>query len=299
MENQENQDSMPWIAPAIMAGASIVTGAISAASAKRQQTRQNRANIEMQNLANQQNIDMWNMQNEYNSPSAQMERLRQAGLNPYLYNAQSNQAGAIPASKAPEQTYASNYLDKGLQQFMQLAQLQDVFLDIKAKQAGIDNVKANTLATQFKAEVEEQRKINMLYKNAFAYGDNRNQSIALALNASRLHNEYMSEWGTKNPLQEVSTGGLIGNETMFYRNPIKDITSTRGFHRGQSSLDYLDYGAGLRRLEYNWKNDQYDAGLPYNSPWYLSFARNWFSKAFHNRYQIRNYIRSLMGLKPM
>lgn len=29
-------------------------------------------------------ITMWNMQNEYNSPSAQMERLRQAGLNPQL-----------------------------------------------------------------------------------------------------------------------------------------------------------------------------------------------------------------------
>lgn len=290
---------MPWIAPLIAGVASIAGGTISAVSARRQQRRQNEANVRMQNLANQQNVEFWNMQNEYNTPSAQMERLRQAGLNPYLYNAQSNQAGSISPAKAPEQSYPSNYLDRGLQQFMQLAQLQDVFLDIQAKKAGIDNVKANTLATQFKAEAEEQRKINMLYRNAFAYGDYRNQSIALALNASRLHNEYMSEWGTRNPLQEVSTSGLLGNETMFYRNPIKDISATRGFHRGQSSLDYLDYGAGLRKLEYNWKNDQYDAGLPFNSPWYLSFARTWLQKTYQNRYAIRNYIRSLMGLKPM
>lgn len=29
-------------------------------------------------------IDFWNMQNEYNSPEAQMERYREAGLNPYM-----------------------------------------------------------------------------------------------------------------------------------------------------------------------------------------------------------------------
>ncbi len=42
-----------------------------------------------QNLANSQNIEFWNMQNAYNDPSAQMARLKQAGLNPNLIYGQS------------------------------------------------------------------------------------------------------------------------------------------------------------------------------------------------------------------
>lgn len=45
---------------------------------------QRQHNIDMFNMQNQANIDMWNMQNAYNDPSAQIERLSSAGLNPYL-----------------------------------------------------------------------------------------------------------------------------------------------------------------------------------------------------------------------
>lgn len=40
----------------------------------------------------------WNMQNEYNSPAAQMERYKAAGLNPNLIYGQSNESGAIRSS---------------------------------------------------------------------------------------------------------------------------------------------------------------------------------------------------------
>lgn len=39
---------------------------------------------ELQSIQNQFQTDMWNKTNEYNSPTAQRERLEQAGLNPYL-----------------------------------------------------------------------------------------------------------------------------------------------------------------------------------------------------------------------
>lgn len=41
-------------------------------------------NERMLNKQMQYNTDMWNKQNEYNLPSAQMQRFRDAGLNPYL-----------------------------------------------------------------------------------------------------------------------------------------------------------------------------------------------------------------------
>lgn len=46
--------------------------------------RQNKANIDMFNMQNQAEIDMWNMNNAYNDPSAQVARMRMAGLNPSL-----------------------------------------------------------------------------------------------------------------------------------------------------------------------------------------------------------------------
>lgn len=58
------------IVPAVL---SFITSVASLASSNAAQKRQNRYNEEMVNK-----------QNEYNSPAAQMERYRQAGINPYL-----------------------------------------------------------------------------------------------------------------------------------------------------------------------------------------------------------------------
>ena len=44
----------------------------------------NRANMKLADHQFAQNVKMWNMQNEYNAPSAQVQRLKDAGLNPNL-----------------------------------------------------------------------------------------------------------------------------------------------------------------------------------------------------------------------
>lgn len=90
-----------WSA-AISAGAGLLSGVLGGSSASKQAqaqlqaTRETNAqnykiwqeqkqhNVDMYNLQQQGNIDLWNMQNEYNDPSAQLERLANAGLNPAL-----------------------------------------------------------------------------------------------------------------------------------------------------------------------------------------------------------------------
>lgn len=52
----------------------IASGVLGAISGNRQQKKQNEYNYEM-----------WQLQNQYNSPKEQMQRLKEAGLNPYLY----------------------------------------------------------------------------------------------------------------------------------------------------------------------------------------------------------------------
>lgn len=81
----------------LLAGvAATIGGTVTSAAVNRQNqvdtnnmqrdlTRETNAqNVELAQLQHQWDIDMWNMQNAYNSPSAQMQRFRQAGLNPSL-----------------------------------------------------------------------------------------------------------------------------------------------------------------------------------------------------------------------
>lgn len=126
----------------ITGGASILSGLLSAVSQSTSAAAQRRSaertnelnyriwqeqkahNIDMFNLENQANIDMWNMANEYNDPSAQVDRLRSAGLNPYLAMQSGNPSGvatnapsagdAQPASAPQMQMLPSESFNNGL-----------------------------------------------------------------------------------------------------------------------------------------------------------------------------------------
>ena len=79
---------------------------------------QNKYNKEQAALQNQYNIDMWNRQNEYNSPASQMNRLKEAGLNPNLMygqgstgNASSAPTQVAPQKQAPEMAKLAEAFD--------------------------------------------------------------------------------------------------------------------------------------------------------------------------------------------
>lgn len=48
---------------------------------------------------NEWNLNMWNKTNEYNSPSAQIQRLRDAGLNPLYYGLDGSSANALESAQ--------------------------------------------------------------------------------------------------------------------------------------------------------------------------------------------------------
>lgn len=61
---------------------------------------QNQENARLNQENRDYNLKMWNLQNEYNSPSAQMQRFRKAGLNPNLVVSQGSpgNASSVPSS---------------------------------------------------------------------------------------------------------------------------------------------------------------------------------------------------------
>jgi len=87
--------SFPWT-PVIGAAGSLGSSLISNIGAKRRERE-----------AQKQNVEFWNMQNRYNTPKQQMQRLKDAGLNPNLIYGSSpagagGNAGSIsPAKAAP------------------------------------------------------------------------------------------------------------------------------------------------------------------------------------------------------
>ena len=97
--------------PITPATAAIVVGATQAASSaatnvgNAQLYKKQRAdNREDATTAYNRSLEMWNMNNAYNDPSAQMERLRQAGLNPNLVYGN----GATTTASAPSAPQASS-----------------------------------------------------------------------------------------------------------------------------------------------------------------------------------------------
>lgn len=77
-------DFIPLFGTAVNAVGNLI-GQKSANDANVQAVREtNQANRELAQYNWEQQVAMWNRQNEYNSPSAQMSRLKDAGLNPHL-----------------------------------------------------------------------------------------------------------------------------------------------------------------------------------------------------------------------
>lgn len=95
-------------------------------------------------------LDMWNKSNAYNSPSAQMQRLKEAGLNPNLVYGNGSPAGAtaqqIPKYQAPQVSY--NAPPPGSPGQLMQVDILGQFQDYRVKQATIDNLRAQKKATE-------------------------------------------------------------------------------------------------------------------------------------------------------
>lgn len=128
-----------------------------AIEAQREENEKTRLfNRESAELANKWSIDQWNRENEYNLPSNQVQRLRDAGLNPDLMY--SNGAGSLLSAASPSVSQSSpasptdmsplanrktvgDVLDSAMNASMQAAQVK--LLDSQAKKNEADANKTN------------------------------------------------------------------------------------------------------------------------------------------------------------
>lgn len=109
----------------------------------------NRGNMELAKYQFEQNLEQWNRQNAYNTPLAQMQRFKDAGLNPNLIYGQGSNgnASSSPEYKAPTlQAYTGRTRDaQALAQTSMLAlEMQQKSLQNDAIAASIEQTRAQT-----------------------------------------------------------------------------------------------------------------------------------------------------------
>lgn len=104
------------------------------------QKEANRTNIKLAEQARQHDVSMWNAQNAYNTPAMQMQRMKEAGLNPNLvYGSGAGQTTAGAPPKAPVPT-VDNEMASLAQ--MSLTPMISLYQDWQVKKAQIDNLAA-------------------------------------------------------------------------------------------------------------------------------------------------------------
>lgn len=111
-----------------------------------------------QNYWNQRSLDwqekMWNLQNQYNSPSAMMQRYKEANLNPYLAQATGNSVGSAPAGSvgSPSLSASPAGSPSGMGSVPSAIPMQSPrfdFLDALGVSASVANQHAQTLKTKW------------------------------------------------------------------------------------------------------------------------------------------------------
>lgn len=119
---------LPFLVPALVAGGASLIGAAASAGS---QARANNMNLQIMREQNQWNLEQWQRENAYNLPSAQMARLKAAGLNPNMVYANGGaQTAAASSPRAAGTTYQAidfgldGAVNQALNQYMQFRQYE-------------------------------------------------------------------------------------------------------------------------------------------------------------------------------
>jgi len=140
----------------------------------------NEANQQLQEDTQNWNEKMWNMENKYNTPQAQMDRFRDAGLNPNLVLGQGGMTSGN--STGPPQSVPPPRMENMMQNFDPIGN----YMQIKNQSAGIENIQSDTDNKKKDLELKEMdillkgmdAKQKKWYLQAYIadYGDRRSQT---------------------------------------------------------------------------------------------------------------------------
>jgi len=152
------------LGPFITGGTQIIGQGMANRQNQRMARQQRDWNWEMQNRQNRFNLSMWNAANEYNTPAAQMERFKDAGLNPHLIYGKGTAGNTQPLRSADVKGYTRPEIKS-------ITQGVDIFGDIYRQQ----NIRAQTENIKEQSETQKTQQdvntANALLLNNKAIGE--------------------------------------------------------------------------------------------------------------------------------
>uniref|UniRef100_A0AAU8B136 DNA pilot protein n=1 Tax=Dulem virus 221 TaxID=3145698 RepID=A0AAU8B136_9VIRU len=225
--------------------ANVASGLIANSANKRIARETNEANIRMnaENNALQRelfekkydkDLEQWNRQNEYNSPVAQVERLKEAGLNPALSGIQTGLATSSPEMGVPATTSGHSEIGTPVQALdfspfgtmeLNASQVRNIKADTDSKT--IDNVTRNLRnieeLNKLKAETNSTRlrnayqgMQNSIFDNVHSM-DMRLKESELELRKSQMHYTI-----TQNAFKAKELSAFDGKQKAEIANLIAD-----------------------------------------------------------------------------
>lgn len=123
------------------------------------QAATNKAQMELAKYQYEKNLEMWNRQNEYNLPSAQRQRLLDAGLNPALMYGSghiSNTAADAPSYDAPHLSAYTNFGDFGASGAI------NAYLSASKNVAEIDNIEEDTNVKKWNQQLVQMQRYQII-----------------------------------------------------------------------------------------------------------------------------------------
>lgn len=140
----------PGLGTAIGAGIGLLGDVVGGLFSSSGQKSANKTNIQLAREQRDWNEEMWNKQNAYNTPQAQIERMRAAGLNPALMYSQGNVGNASQVS-----SYAPAHVQNELAGIGQgISSAGGHFMDYMMKNEQLKQMMAQTQLMWAKANKE-------------------------------------------------------------------------------------------------------------------------------------------------
>lgn len=244
------------------ATAAIVVGATQAASSagtnianyqlyKRQRTD----NRQDATTAYNRSLEMWNMNNAYNDPSAQMERLKQAGLNPNLVYG----GGATTTASAPSAPQASSATPQRFQGVDALP-VMSAYMDVKMKQA--------------QADLIEEQKNNIIQRTANERIDNLLKTLDLDYFGTR---NKRSVFELSNLEKYQGTAMELANE----RQRLQNNLAVQAYINNDKNMELLMKRYNLSEAEFKERVRQFNVNAA-RADKKLSFDMSAFERQMQN-----------------
>lgn len=207
----------------------------------------------MQDMAFDQNLKMWHLENEYNHPAKQMQRFREAGLNPNLMfgSVNSGNSTGTPTYEAPRTENPFSALGEGIS--MSGSSYVNTLLAQQQSDANVDKIKAEadlirsqipktdkeTKLTEEKTKTQEQLTIKTA---AEAISAQAHANVAPAIEAITLAQEEqkLSNLSTQEK-EMLSNIAAKEAETALMRENITTAKFMRQLERAKYNLAKHEY----------------------------------------------------------